>query len=400
MNKHAPFVLTVLLAVFLSACASGPCDNYAGDAKDACAIQQLEKTKDARWCEQLSDEERKNECRIDAARFLKNPAGCARIETAQMRDDCYYDITVDAQGNAVCDRIENADDRAGCYSKAAFQLKNPELCVKSGSYEPYCYTNIAFALGNAQLCERVISSMEQGACYGKVGAKIGDVSLCAREQNLPNRDICIGNAAWKSHQSAHCADISPGERRDYCYLRFAIATANPALCEKVAKEQASCSTAVAELAQKVAECRLQESSFEIGASCYDRLRDSTWSQLSWSDEDTGPCDLAQDATTKGYCYGLTALLRQNTTVCETLDEPNAQDGCFAALAIRSRPQLLPVWCERIRAQKTKDSCYYAVARDSGPINHATKSQAMALCAQVVDSTREDSCKRTITTRMS
>lgn len=133
-----------------------------------------------------------------------------------------------------------------------------------------------------------------------------------------DRHLCFIKKISKLDKYEKCEEIKNQETRVYCYGFMSGKKGNESICNFVSKEE-------------------KGTCFKVGAI--------NWNRLSF-------CEKIKDFDSRTYCYGYIAGKIENSTICENLNNKEA-DSCFHIAAINHD---LPKFCDKIKDNSTREFC--------------------------------------------
>ncbi|NOQ37794.1 hypothetical protein GQ472_02790 [archaeon] len=220
----------------------------------------VEKTKDAKICEQLSSEIAKSYCYMAAANVTGDIEYCRMIPKESQRDDCYFNYATSTGKWEYCADITASWDRKDCYTQASIKAKDPDGCMKL-AYPDECLLEISELTGNISICAQIGTSTHKKKCYTSTIQKIidtGKVSGCEKIPEDTTRYGCMIAFAEKERDTKICKNIPATyiEHKE-CYMTAFTFETSPKACNPFEDDKTIwkvCSNAVAKNAESISTC--------------------------------------------------------------------------------------------------------------------------------------------------
>ncbi|MBS3106622.1 hypothetical protein J4419_03095 [Candidatus Woesearchaeota archaeon] len=224
-------------------------------------------------------------------------------------------------------------------------------------------TNPAVAECNALLKSDWNAGFE---CVLSLEDKLARAADCQALENLDNPDpdsgltdfksLCAIKVATAQGDSAACSSIASFSEqetlaaRNTCFMGVAQAKKDPALCEKMVSAQGKTGKGTQEyelcmigVATKASDCNAL-SSLSAKDSCINSIAKKT--------EDAQLCQEISSRDTQYNCVQYLASVKKDWTLCNALDQPNA-DACIQIIAIQTRNAGL---CDQIETSRLREGC--------------------------------------------
>ncbi len=224
----------------------------------------VDKTKDAKICELLSNEIAKSYCYMAAANVTGDIEYCQMIPKESQRVKCFFNYATSTGKWKYCaditDEWGNREDIKDCYTIASIKAQDPKGCMEL-AYPDECLLSISELTGDITICAQIGTSTYKNSCYRLTIAKIidtGKVSDCEKIPEDLTRYGCIVAFAEKKSDADICENIPDTyiEHRE-CYTTAFTFETSPKACNQFENDEKIwkfCSNAVAKNAKDLSTC--------------------------------------------------------------------------------------------------------------------------------------------------
>ncbi|HLD58990.1 MAG TPA: hypothetical protein VI977_05165 [archaeon] len=360
-------------------------DLQSQDLKDFCFSGDAKIKKNAFFCDQIQNEQKKLECHfsVGSPNASLPPCSGGALPGSNPPDQNVPDynlpgnrsLSPDQNIILQCSSQPAGTQRDNCISNLAKENNNSRLCsFLSIISKNDCIYEIAIKSQDANVCFEISEVNQKNSCLYSIGTAVANFEACKQIQEvsvetIQKRDDCIQKAAITNSNPEYCSWMSASYSvdhyvRDDCYWGVFSSTKDSELCKRLieTKRQQDCfSTVVAEIT-KIEDCKtlpndaninncikniaVNEENFlfcnEITDSAMQRACYTKMTEFFDSNSDNALCFAMKSYVDKDNCYNKLAIATSNARYCLNIsntimpittnpDEKISVDACLAEI---------------------------------------------------------------------